>query len=99
MVTLEQVRATIEPLVDQFGITKVGIFGSYARREASDCSDLDILISFNQKKQLDLIEFIQLKNIISDQLSIPVDLVEEEYLNQDLAPAVLQDVVYLYGER
>ncbi len=99
MVSIEQVRETIEPLVNQFGIAKVGIFGSYARREASDCSDLDILITFNKEKEMDLIEFIHLQNIISDKLSIPIDLVEEEYLNKDFASDVLQEVVYIYGER
>ncbi len=45
MTTLEEIRQNILPFVDEYGIKRVGVFGSLARGEASDSSDIDLYMS------------------------------------------------------
>ncbi len=69
----------------------IGIFGSYARNENHEASDIDILVKF--KSTLSLLQLVHLERLISDELGIKVDLVTEgaiknkivkENINKDL---------------
>ena len=42
--TIDELRDRIIPVTSKFGISKVNLFGSYARDEATDKSDVDIVI-------------------------------------------------------
>jgi len=53
----------------------IGIFGSYARNENHEASDIDILVKF--KSTLSLLQLVHLERLISDELGIKVDLVTE----------------------
>ena len=43
--TLEEIKHKSIPLAQKYGVKRLGLFGSYARGEADDNSDLDFLIS------------------------------------------------------
>jgi hypothetical protein len=45
MPTLEEIRQNILPFVDEYGIKRVGVFGSLARGEATESSDIDLYMS------------------------------------------------------
>jgi uncharacterized protein len=53
----------------------IGIFGSYARNENHEASDIDILVKF--KSTLSLLQLVHLERLISNELGIKVDLVTE----------------------
>jgi len=53
----------------------IGIFGSYARNENHEASDIDILVKF--KSTLSLLQLVHLERLISKELGIKVDLVTE----------------------
>ena len=57
---------------------RVGIFGSYARGEQNQESDLDILIQF--KESMSLLMLVRIEQGLSDELGIPIDLVTENSL-------------------
>jgi len=73
---------------------KIGVFGSYARGENVEKSDLDILIDFEQP--LDLLEIIGLEQELTEKLGIKVDLITlhslspqlKEYVERDLIPII-----------
>ena len=62
----------------------MGVFGSYARGEQREGSDLDLLIELGD--DIDLIGYAGLQIELSDALGVPVDLVEREALRPDLPP-------------
>lgn len=77
---------------------KIGIFGSYARGENLEESDLDILVSF--KKSIGLLKFVQIQQKLSDDLGIKVDLVSENGLrNPRLKEYIFQDLINIYDEK
>lgn len=77
----------------QYGVTKLGIFGSFARNEQREDSDLDILVAFEEVPGL--FQYIELENLISDMLGIKVDLVMEDALKPGIKERVLNEVLLI----
>lgn len=73
--------------------TYVGIFGSYARGEQNENSDIDILIDFDMK--VDLLELIGLEQELSELLGIKVDLVTLRSVNPRLKSYIESDLIRL----
>jgi uncharacterized protein len=71
----------------------MGVFGSYARGEQRDGSDLDLLVELGE--DIDLIAYAGLQLELSDALGVPVDLVERKALRPRIAASVLAEVVPL----
>ena len=61
----------------------IGIFGSYARNEQTNNSDIDILVSF--KGKITLIDLSRIKNELSETLEINVDLVIQKALHPKIS--------------
>ena len=80
------------PLIRQkYEVNSIEIFGSYVRNEQTLGSDLDLLVSFN--KIPSLIKFIELKNYLSDQLQLNVDLVMKDALKPRLSQNILSESI------
>lgn len=88
---IEQLKASKKTLQEQYGIEKIGIFGSYARDEHHDTSDIDILIELGRPLGL---EFMDIKYFLEDRLGIPVDLVTTNALKPQLRDRILNEVIY-----
>ena len=80
---------------EKFGVVKLGLFGSYARGEENDNSDIDILVelkqglsNINEKKQ-------ELKNIIEKEFGKKVDIAREKYLRPIVKDEILKEVTYV----
>lgn len=90
---LNQLHALQPDLRRRYPIRSMGVFGSYARGEQRDGSDLDLLVELGE--DVDLIAYAGLQIELSDALGVSVDLVEREALRPRLAPHVLSEVVPL----
>ena len=47
MLTVERIKQVVTPLAEKYDIRKVELFGSYAKGNATEKSDLDLLVLFN----------------------------------------------------
>jgi uncharacterized protein len=90
---LDQLRDLQPSLICRYPIRSMGVFGSYARGEQGEGSDLDLLVELGD--DLDLLAYAALQMELSDALGVPVDLVEREALRPRLASKVLAEVVPL----
>jgi predicted nucleotidyltransferase len=78
-----------------FQPARIGIFGSYARGEEKESSDLDILVHFLGK--ISLLELVQIEQNLADDLNIEVDLVTENSLkNPRLIHSIRQDLINIF---
>jgi predicted nucleotidyltransferase len=78
-----------------FDPIRIGIFGSYARNEQTEGSDIDILVKF--KRGITLLQLIRLENELSEKLGIKVDLVTEGALtNIKLKKTISQDLEVIF---
>lgn len=71
----------------------LGVFGSFARGEENENSDLDLLIDFDYT--LDLLELISLEQELSELLGVKVDLVTVRSLSEQLKPHIEKHLVRL----
>jgi predicted nucleotidyltransferase len=97
MKTVQDIKGILkshkEELESKYGVKEIGIFGSYVKEEQTETSDVDILVEF--EKPLGLLEFVGLKNYLSDLLGVNVDLVMRKALKPSIGERVLGEVVYV----
>ncbi len=82
---------TLKPLLDKYGVKRLRIFGSVARDEADDKSDIDLIVDYVGTP--DLLEFIGLKQDLSKALGIDVDLATSGGLRPELRDEILVEAV------
>jgi predicted nucleotidyltransferase len=80
-------------LLETYQITRLGIFGSYARGEQTDESDIDILVEYD--KAPTLYQIIELRDDLSELFAIKVDVVTKNGLKARIRERVLAEVIYL----
>lgn len=91
-------KSQITPLLKPYA-SRISVFGSYARGDATAASDIDLLIALKPAKarpSLGLFEFIALEQSLSNKLGCDVDLVTEEGINPRRKKNIEKDRVVLY---
>ena len=78
-------------LESRYHVKRIGIFGSYARSEETDSSDVDILVELSQPIGLNLIDLIY---FLEEKIGERVDLVTVKSLRSEFEEAILKEVVY-----
>jgi predicted nucleotidyltransferase len=79
-------------LVDKYGLSQLAIFGSYARRQERENSDVDILVEFNRPIGL---EFIDLAEELEQILKIKVDLVSKKGIKKKYLKSIETELAYV----
>lgn len=90
----------VTPLLKPY-VKRISVFGSYARGEETDESDIDLLVALKRphlRPALGLFEVIRLEQELKKKLGREVDLVTEEGLNPRRKPYIEKDRVVLYEE-
>jgi len=99
MLTSEAIIEKIEEngkKIREYGVKRIGLFGSYMRNEQKVGSDIDILVEFEKdKKTFD--NYMNLKFFLEDLFSCKVDLVVIEAIKSDLRPYILGSAKYATG--
>ncbi len=74
-----------------FGVQSLALFGSVARDEATETSDLDFLVEFEGSATFD--RYMDLKFFLEDLFGKPVDLVTRRSLKPQIAESVLEESI------
>jgi predicted nucleotidyltransferase len=77
----------------QFGVRRLGVFGSFASGQQSNHSDVDIIVEF-EKDQKSFDNFMQLASFLEQQIGRRVELVTPESLSPHIGPYILREVEY-----
>ena len=80
--TLEELRQSIIPIAEKYDLQAVYLFGSYARNEATEQSDVDILVDRTGSKVKGMFEMGGLYEDLCKSISKEIDLVTEQTLEQ-----------------
>lgn len=90
---IENTLSLLKPqLVNRFHVGKIGYFGSFARNEQTDKSDVDILVEFTQPIGWD---FFDLQDLLEQKFNRKVDLVTVNGLREQLKHKILSQVKYI----
>jgi len=90
---VQKLRAIRNAIGKEYHVQALGVFGSYARDEADERSDLDVLVEF--ERPIGLFAFIRLERELSEYLHVKVDLVSKAALKPYIRERVLRETVYV----
>jgi predicted nucleotidyltransferase len=79
------------PLLDSFGVAHLSLFGSFARDEAREDSDVDLLVDF--VRPIGMFDFVRLQRELGLQVGRPVELVTRAALKPQLRDRILAELV------
>lgn len=96
MLTKKEIIKTVqdnEKKIRQYGVKRIGVFGSFVKSTQKSKSDVDILVEFNKdEKTFD--NYMELKFFIQKLLGRKVDLVIKEALKPRIKPYIISEVEY-----
>ena len=88
---LNMLRAHKGTLAQRFGVTELALFGSFARDQATDDSDVDILVRFDVPPNWQ--RYFGAQGYLEDLLGRPVDLATNQDLRVEIRPYVEREVI------
>jgi len=97
MKTLDEIKQVLERqkdhLATEYGVTVLGVFGSYVRGDQRHDSDVDILIELERPPRISLIGLVELEHYLSDALGVTVDIAIKKNLRKRIGERILSEVV------
>ncbi|PKL40552.1 MAG: nucleotidyltransferase [Spirochaetae bacterium HGW-Spirochaetae-1] len=86
-------RSSKKYMQDTYNITKLGVFGSFARGDERADSDVDILVEFALTPGMK--EFFGVEEYIENLLKRKIDLVREKGIRPELKENILSEVIFI----
>ena len=90
---IDIIRSIKPEMESHYGVQRLGLFGSYVRERQRKKSDIDILVAFN--RDIDLFDFLDLREYLENRLHAKVDLVMESALKPAIGRHILAEVEYV----
>ena len=94
---IETIRKKAVPIAKKYGVKRMSLFGSYARGEADDKSDVDFLIDGDDLRGM--IHYFGLVYALESELGCHVDVVMDGSSDKEFLKSIKQDEVELYAEK
>lgn len=93
--SLEKIHNAVIPLAQRYGLERVFLFGSYARGDATETSDVDFRIDRGSMRG---IEFGGLYEDMKDALNRPVDIMTTNQLDKSFLSEIQKEEILLYDK-
>jgi predicted nucleotidyltransferase len=94
--TLAEIKSKlleIKPiLISKYPVERIAIFGSFARNEQNENSDVDIMIELNGKIGID---FFRMADEIEDYLGIKTDVASKNGIKPRYFDSIKKDLIYV----
>ncbi|MEW6586003.1 MAG: nucleotidyltransferase family protein [Nitrospirota bacterium] len=90
---IEILRAVAEDTLHKYKAQIKGIFGSFARGEESEMSDVDVLVDFEEGA--DLFDLVGLSLFLEEKLERSVDVVPRDTIRSDVRDIILKEAIYI----
>lgn len=90
---LKELRRIKPDLAKLYGVTKIGIFGSFARNEIREDSDVDVVV---EMREPDLFYMVHIKEALEESFKMSVDVIRyREMMNSRLKARIDREAVYV----
>ena len=90
---IQIINQNLDSLKKDYGVKRIGVFGSFASGKQKPNSDIDILVEFSQP--VSFFGFIDLEDFLSKKLKRKVDLATRNALKPAIKKEILKEVVYV----
>lgn len=94
--SIEEIKRITVPIAARHGVARIHLFGSYARGEATESSDIDFRVDSGQIR--DLFGMGALYADLQEKLQKPLDIVTTEGSEADFLDRIKPDEVLLYEQ-
>lgn len=94
MPTIKEIREKVSGIAENYGVERVYLFGSYARGENTETSDIDIRI--DKGKIRGLFELCGFRNSLVDSLGKDVDVLTTQSLDDQFLKHISSEEILLY---
>jgi len=91
--TIQEIKEKTIPVLRSFGVVRSALFGSFARNEAREDSDVDILVELPKGKSL--VDLVELQAQLSQTIGKNTDVVTFDSLHYLLRDRVLSELVHI----
>ncbi|MDR2977531.1 MAG: nucleotidyltransferase family protein [Streptococcaceae bacterium] len=78
ILTINEIKEKVAPIAEKYSIREVVLFGSYARGEQDEASDVDLMVDLEGTPIQSLMDLVGLQYELEDALGLPVDLLTKE---------------------
>jgi predicted nucleotidyltransferase len=92
---LNYLRANKLLFIEKFNISQIGIFGSYARNEQTDRSDIDIIIEMPRGTEDIFEKKQQLRELLKNHFHREIDICRERTIMPLFKEMILKDTIYV----
>lgn len=94
MLTIEEIKKAVIPICERYGVERLSLFGSYARGEADEQSDVDLIHDGGSFKGW---EYGGFYGDLQRALGLELDLVDREDVGKRFLSKIAKDEVLLYA--
>ncbi len=91
--TIDDIKKRVIPIVMKYRVNTFSLFGSYARGEANEDSDLDFVMDKGDLKGL---QYVSLVQDLENEFNCHVDIISKGSSNKKFLDAVSEEEVILY---
>lgn len=88
----DELKALKPTLKKRFKVETIDIFGSYAKGQSNERSDIDLLVTYSSP-DYDYFTILGLRNYLQRKLHLKVDIVSKEFLNKHIRDEVLKEAI------
>lgn len=93
---LHELTKKLQILQRNYGVKRIGLFGSYSRDDQTNESDIDILVDFKEEF-VTFDNYMELKFLLEDHFQKTVDLIILDDIKPALKPGILRSIKYAEG--
>jgi predicted nucleotidyltransferase len=93
---LELLQANYPFLAGEFGVSKIGLFGSFARGQPDETSDIDIVVEFDRPigfRFVDLVEYLE--NLLGRKVDVLTPAGIRRIRIERVAKSIVESIVYV----
>jgi uncharacterized protein len=91
--TIKQLLIKNKQLLKQYGVRKIGLFGSYLHHMETDNSDIDLLVDADEN--MSLLRFSDLQLKLTQIFGHKIDLVSINGISKYIKPTVMKEVEFV----
>ena len=92
---LRFLRENRDLLRDRFGVTRIGLFGSFSRGDQTEESDIDLILDLEPGAEGIHRQKEALREFVASRFRRPVDLAREKYLRPFAKSVIVAEAIYV----
>ena len=96
--SIDEIRQKVIPVAKNYGVKRLSLFGSYARGEADNKSDIDFLLDSGKGKIRSMLSYFSFVHTLENEFKCHVDVISSGISDKKFLEEIKKDEVLLYEE-